>query len=244
MPYLELQTIYDKIDFKAANHVAPNPSVLNNFMDSALVCPSDSEAGLLDNFRERSYTPCPAGCTQGSTFSMGESYVPSGGPLKMTDSNTPCIPYPATTPDNINCKGQRGGAIQQGNTPSAGAPGMFAGGPPAYRFKDCTDGLSKTLLVGESLPIYSTFRMYFASHMNVASTNPPPNNHLLDMSCPKSPITRVGDCYANMGGYMSQHPGGFQGAMSDGSVQFITETIDYTVYQFLGDKADGQTFRY
>ncbi len=39
----------------------------------------------------------------------------------------------------------------------------------------------------------------------------------------------------------SYHPGGSVHALADGSVRFITETIDYDMYQYLGTKAGGET---
>ena len=229
LPYIEQQSTFVKIDFKQKTHLGVNPDVLNAFNDPALLCPSDPTAAKFDNGRELDYLPGPAG-----TFSLGASYTPSGGPVKMN-----VCPYPPTAPDNINCKSDQGGAAM-GIGGSFGAPGMFGGGPDRYRFKDCVDGTSNTLLLGETLPIYSTFRMYFASHMNVASTNPPPNYFQIYRSCPESPTVRVGDCYAQMGGFQSMHPQGFFAALADGSVRFINETIDYATYQYLGDKSDEQ----
>jgi prepilin-type N-terminal cleavage/methylation domain-containing protein len=231
MPYIEQQPTFSRIDFKQKTHLGVNPDVLNAFFDPALLCPTDPDATRYNNGRETDYLPGPAG-----TFSLGASYTPSGGPVKMN-----LCPYPATTPDNINCKSDQGGAAM-GAGGSFGAPGMFAGGPDRYKFRDCVDGLSNTLLLGETLPVYSTFRMYFASHMNVASTNPPPNYFQIYPACPPSPEVRISDCYAQMGGFQSLHPSGFYAALADGSVRFIGDTIDYSVYQFLGDKADEQVF--
>jgi prepilin-type N-terminal cleavage/methylation domain-containing protein/prepilin-type processing-associated H-X9-DG protein len=242
MPFLEHNSTYQKIDFKVKTNVAPNPSLLNNFKDPVLMCPSDPDAGLFDNAREPTYYPGTAG-----TFSLGESYVPCGGPLHMN-----ICPVDMMSP-NINCKFRRGGAAPASseppwyNNPLGESAGMFAGGPNQYRFKHCTDGLSKTLLLGESLPIYSTFRGYFSPTMNVATTNTPPNYHLINpTNCPKSPVgPRVADCYANMGGYMSEHlGGGVNVGFSDGSVRFLLDTIDYATYQFLGDRADGKIIDY
>ena len=39
-------------------------------------------------------------------------------------------------------------------------------------------------------------------------------------------------------GFSSLHPGGMNMAMTDGSVTFINETIDYRAWNLLGDKAD------
>ena len=234
-PFIEQQAIHDRINFKVGNSTAPNPSVLNGFTAPLLICPTDPDAGLMDNQREAPYLPGGAG-----TFSLGQSYPPSGGPLEMNLCSFGNI-------GEYNCQSQRGGATRWDylGLPSAGAPGMFAGGPVAYRFKDCTDGTSKTLLVGETLPIYSTFMMYFSGHMNVATTNPPPNYHRIcpgcpTQPCPKAPLTRFGECYACMGGFMSEHAGGFNAAFADASVHFIAEEIDYRLYQYLGDKKDGK----
>jgi hypothetical protein len=230
-PYFEHQSLYDRIDFTEQTDRSTNPDVLNDFFDPMLVCPSDVDAGLMDNAREPSYLPGPG-------KSLAQSYAPSGGPLKMN-----LCPYPLL-PASISCQGERGGAwMWTGFTPpSTGAPGMFAGGPYSYSFKDCTDGLSKTLLIAETLPIYSTFSMYFASHMNVASTHVPPNYHLIHLACAKQKdqLTRLNDCYAEMSGYKSMHPGGFNAALADGSIRFIADDIDYTTYQYLGDKSDEQ----
>ena len=58
---------------------------------------------------------------------------------------------PGRNAEFINCLSQRGGAILS-TGPNAGrslgAPGLFVGGPVAYSFKKCTDGLSQTLLLG------------------------------------------------------------------------------------------------
>jgi prepilin-type processing-associated H-X9-DG protein len=40
-------------------------------------------------------------------------------------------------------------------------------------------------------------------------------------------------------GFKSQHPGGATFVFCDGSVHFISETIDHTAYQMLGDRRDG-----
>lgn len=224
-PFLEQQAIFARIDFKVAHHQGVNPEILNTIDLDSLYCPSDPDAGLFVNSREPSYTP-------GTTFggkSMGANYRPNAGPLHM---NT--CPVPAMNP-NINCKSTAGARLD------VDAPGMFNGGNDAYDFAKCTDGTSNTFLVGEHLPAYNTFGMYFASHMHIGTINPPPNNHKIVTDCVKTD-TRIStpNCYAEMGGFMSQHPGGLNMAMTDGSIRFIPETVDYVTWCYLGDKADGE----
>lgn len=228
-PYFDQAPIYSQIDFNVANHQGPNPNLLNNFKAAGLVCPSDPDGGVFPNSRESGYTP-------GTGNSLGANYVPSAGPIHMN-----VCPIPALTP-NTNCL-STGGARQ-----GVSAPGMFNGGYASYRIADCVDGTTNTFLVGESLPLFSTFHMYFASHMHIGTTNPPPNYQKTYSACNLTTFTRdqlrttrQGTCYAYMGGFMSQHVGGLHMCMTDGSVRFISENIDYNTWTTLGDKADGRT---
>jgi prepilin-type N-terminal cleavage/methylation domain-containing protein/prepilin-type processing-associated H-X9-DG protein len=224
VPFINQQAVYDKIDFRLNTNVAPNSAALNDLLIPSLLCPSDPKAGLFDNKRWLAqYTPGPAG-----TYSMGQSYSPSGGPLHMN-----WCPIPAMTP-NINCLSAGGGARRGSNGVSLGAPGMFAGGPVAYGFDHCTDGLSNTFLIGETLPQYSDFAYYFVSHMNVATTNVLPN------TAEAAHATCTWECYAPTGGFNSRHPGGVQVMMADGSSRWVGDGIDYRLYQFLGNRKDGQ----
>tara|TARA_R110002095_G_scaffold133986_1_gene116277 strand:+ start:5306 stop:6253 length:948 start_codon:yes stop_codon:yes gene_type:complete len=221
LPFIDQAALYNQINFEISNDQGVNPGVLNNWKAGVLMCPSDPDSGLYPNSREATYTP-----TVGE--SLGASYKPSAGPLNMN-----VCAIPALTP-NINCKSS-GGAYN-----SLQAPGMFNGGRISYRFRDCTDGLSNTFLIGETLPIYSSFNMYFASHMHIGTTNPPPNHHKTYTACPKSRDSRIGDCYGYLGGFMSQHVGGAHMCLADGSVRFISENIDYSTWNYLGDKDDQQ----
>jgi prepilin-type processing-associated H-X9-DG protein len=43
-----------------------------------------------------------------------------------------------------------------------------------------------------------------------------------------------------VGGFSSQHPGGANFALVDGSVRFYSETVDRSVFESLGNRADGK----
>jgi prepilin-type N-terminal cleavage/methylation domain-containing protein len=229
LPYFDQAPLYNQLNFSVANHLGNNPNVLNGWVAPVLMCPSDPESGLYPNSREGGYTPCAGGVTSPCAGeSLGANYTISAGPLEMN-----LCTIPALTP-NINCK-STGGARQD-----VWAPGMFNGGYRTSKFDEVLDGLSNTIMVGETLPIYSTFHMYFASHMHMGSTNPPPNYYKIYTACPKSRGSRIDTCYAHMGGFMSVHPGGLQIALGDGSARFISENIDYRTWVYLGDKQDNQ----
>ena len=42
-------------------------------------------------------------------------------------------------------------------------------------------------------------------------------------------------------GFKSRHPGGVNILFADGSTTFLRDDIDYTTYQMLGARADGET---
>lgn len=111
---------------------------------------------------------------------------------------------------------------------------MFVAGPIAYGFDHCTDGLSNTFLIGETLPQYNDFMMYFVSTSNVATTNVLPN------TAEAAFATCTWECYAPTGGFNSRHPGGIQVTMADGAVRWVGDGIEYQLYQYLGNRKDGQ----
>ena len=66
-------------------------------------------------------------------------------------------------------------------------------------------------------------------------------------TCPNEPPGFEGTdgCNANGNwqtsqGFKSRHPGGAQFVLADGSVRFLTETINYTTYQQLGSRRDNR----
>jgi hypothetical protein len=128
---------------------------------------------------------------------------------------------------------------------------MFAAGwGIAYAIKDCTDGTSHVFLAGEQLPGISLHSMLFHSYINIGSTNYPPNYHLIqgiknqedafitNSNLPNGWTTLDGH---DDSGFKSQHQGGLHMAMTDSSVHFVSETIDYFVWALLGSKADGKS---
>lgn len=103
--------------------------------------------------------------------------------------------------------------------------------------------------MGETLPMLHAHRSYFDCALMVGSTNLKPNYGLewLDRCVATyflpgtSSLNHARDasCNFNTYGFDSMHPNGLQVAMTDGSVTFINDTIEYAIWQYLGDKDDG-----
>jgi len=235
-PFIEEQAIYDRLDFDKKITHRRNWQVFNGIVIDKLACPSDTDAGLFPNTREYfEYLP---------QFgeSMGANYIPCAGPLELT-AGTCAIP--AYNP-NYNCKKWKAPAAGGAGVTYAGAiwdaegPGMFTMGRVSRQFNEVRDGLSKTFLLGETLPAYNTFQMYFISTFHVGSNNSPPNYHKVYPEC-YSIDTRITTplCFAWMSSFKSDHPGGVVMAMADGAVAFIPEHIDYHTWCVLGDRDSG-----
>jgi hypothetical protein len=113
--------------------------------------------------------------------------------------------------------------------------------------QDVEDGLSNTLFVGEIRADCSGHARVGWSRTNQwgAFTQIPIN---FDTCRSMAVATSEGKdaCYADCNwnaevGFKSKHPGGCMFVLGDGSVQFLSQTVDHRIYQFLGDKADKQS---
>lgn len=97
-------------------------------------------------------------------------------------------------------------------------PGALFDGPNAYQLRDVTDGTSNTIMVVE------------AAGSGIQWTEP----RDLDL---EQLALRIG---GPPGGIRSEHPGGVNVTIADGSVRFLAETIDPTMLEALITKGGGE----
>ena len=125
------------------------------------------------------------------------------------------------------------------------------------KFRDITDGLSKTLVVGEYLtgkpddirgfPITNRAGSQFL-HMHHTPNSTEPDsllnyksfcqngeNNYPELNLPCIPE----DTIQNHASSRSLHPGGVNGLLGDGSVHFFSNNIDLGIWRSLGWRADG-----
>jgi prepilin-type processing-associated H-X9-DG protein len=111
--------------------------------------------------------------------------------------------------------------------------GMFARSNEGLQLRRVSDGLSHTIAVGETLPFDCIWNCLFCDNHPLSSTEIPLNTREADD--PSKSLLIPWRTH----GYKSQHPGGANLLMGDGSVQFVQETIDYVLYNALGTRAAG-----
>ena len=99
------------------------------------------------------------------------------------------------------------------------------------KFKSATDGLSNTLLMGESVVEQDFHSAAYFSDGDWAAANMQLNFFVIG-----DPDQIKNDFWADVRGFRSLHPGGAQFAFGDASVQFLNEGIDHQVYRALSTR--------
>jgi prepilin-type processing-associated H-X9-DG protein len=221
LPFLEEQSLYDAFDWtghiKDAKHALLFQTVIPPY-----ICPSGGRAGnpIFDDRFERD-NPNPA---------LGLWYTACMGPT-MPDYCTLCPPdLQNPSPDNWCCQGWNFGTNSGRGYNDGNSVGLFGRHRlPVVSWKKVTDGLSKTLMVGETLPEECSFISAFSINFNVSPTTIPLNFHWNDEG--------QGRDWWLTSGYKSEHTGGANLCMADGSVKFHEEGIDHRLYSAMGTRA-------
>ncbi len=90
-----------------------------------------------------------------------------------------------------------------------------------------TDGASKTFMIGEDVPGFNRHSAAFYSNGDWCSCNIP-LNFLLNLTVEE--VQASGD-FGPQQGFRSRHPGGVHFAACDGSVRFVSDSSDSTVFR-------------
>ena len=122
--------------------------------------------------------------------------------------------------------------------------GMFGRMGPKITLAMVTDGLSNTIAFGESLPsmhdhLGQNAWWYFNGGNTLTGTVMPINARSDGTSCADS-VRSKPDAWNVSFGFKSRHTGGANFLRGDGTVTFISQTIDHRTYQLLGCRNDGQ----
>jgi prepilin-type N-terminal cleavage/methylation domain-containing protein/prepilin-type processing-associated H-X9-DG protein len=236
LPYIELKNLYEAFDFNQALDSARNLPYMQTRV-AAYTCPSDdaSRSGMCDG-------RCTSVPTGQPVRAMGMWYPGNIGPGNANpcnfctnntagESNFCCMQYNTTTSTPFGDNGT--------------GPGVFHRARISVRFAEVSDGLSNTIVCGESLPTMNMHLSAFGRNMSMCVTNIPLNLFATQAQMPLASLTdsqRHSNNPANqMQGFKSRHPGSVQFAMCDGSVRNVVQTIDYRVICALGSRGGGES---
>ncbi len=222
LPYIEEQAIFDMFDFDEPLQHANNRQAVTTVIET-LICAADPAANEPlqggKNCNHQPWNPCG---------SMANWYPASMGPTRDgTNPSVSCVFCPEPHPSWC-CQGHdygRGGIDT--------FAGLFGQHPTSIQFRQVTDGLSKTWMLGESLPAHCSFNGAYSTNFPIAGTSIPLNTMITNDP------TRD-DLWYSACGFKSEHPGGANFVKADGSVQFVDVAIDYFIYNAMGSRAGGE----
>jgi hypothetical protein len=219
------------------------------------ILPYIEQAGLFSKLGQDSFGPTPAVADVPTFNSLAaiqavviKSYVcPSDpGSNKLSTNRANGSTGSGTGPTNY--KGVAGnnwawGSFQ--NTgPTGNNNGLDVGNGIFYRSDNTralhlsrvTDGTSNTLMIGEDLMDINVHCGWVRSNYATGTCSIPLNNGLVTG---QPGFNNPGD-WPNLYSFRSMHTGGGNFAFADGSVKFITESIDLTLYRNLATISGGE----
>lgn len=217
LPFMEQTALYDLYDENEYLNSTKNEKFVQTVIPS-MICPSDSETEnpIVENrYNATSTNP---------TKSFGLWYPASIGPTHMDAA--PFCPLP--NPSYCN-QGYNFGSTK----PEDNSVGAFGRYPRGRKLSEFTDGVSNTLMVGETIPAHCNYSCAHCINFPLTGTSIPINTfeRLTESS---------NNAYYRTCGIKSCHISGVNVIMGDGSVHYLNEAIDYETYNNLGTRNGGE----
>ena len=232
LPYIEQTNLYNNIDFTvtiglqprtspATTPVGKNRLVAKTIVPSFL-CPSDDSngGGILASRSDLNETAAPADewavtsykACAGSNWAWGVYAWNNTGVTAVGGKN-------AGQNDGLNY----GNGVISSNQVNVNA---------TTKMRDLSDGTSNTYIIGEAMPGWSQWNWWY-------------NPNAVTATC-AIPLNRVLKVTKNIGNWpdnysvASRHTGGGQFALGDGSVRFVSDSIDTLTYRAFATVSSGE----
>ncbi|MBA3314861.1 MAG: DUF1559 domain-containing protein [Planctomycetota bacterium] len=227
LPFIEQAPLFQAIDFKnwltIDGRTRPDGKLFRSTVIPIFMCPSDGSPELNGDRARFNYA-----------YSMGAQQMNSLGGM--------CPTYDQTTYPGGYFK--TGGAGHGNTYNSNDVSGIASRVQWAAKFRDITDGTSNVIAMGEVRPNCGDHSNNGWWHWNatwIATTAPInfPISCYGEAAVPGATGCNQPNNWTTSQGFKSKHTGGAQFLMCDGSVQFLSENINYATYQALGDRRDG-----
>ncbi|QDU62185.1 hypothetical protein Pan216_30520 [Planctomycetes bacterium Pan216] len=229
MPFLDMQSVHDRINFSIQYNSGTNRTVFLNQAFPAFACPSNPYSSSL-----RPLSGDWDRWNAGESI-QGLGYPLCAGSIRPDGSGTPdCTVGGSAT---RHCITEVSSHMSWQNAASyqpywRQTPGIANRTPYGARLVDITDGTKSTFMAGERNAENLRWGAAFTENFPIAFTGQRLNSPSRIANSPSS--------YKANGGFSSHHPGGGNFVMCDGSVVFVSDSIDFPVYTALGDKGDGR----
>ena len=244
LPFIEQKPLYDQIDFNwdvrldPRNGPATNPNPQSNLAVAMTVvptflCPSDglNNKGRLQTRANRSSSPNPF-------YGVNNYKGVAGANWAWGNFRSDALPPQGSgLPDFAQTFwGRTGDGLDAGNGIFFRAGRADINRHSATPIAAITDGTSNTFMIGEAIPRWCTHSWWWWFNGTTATTAVPLNARA---QC-QNTGNRIADLNACWGdwpnnySFHSMHPDGGQFALADGSVKFISQAIELSIYRSLG----------
>ena len=243
-PYVEQQALYDACTTNGAcSTLSVAATNAARIVIQALLCPSDKRGGIATVAADASvFTSGPAltnykGCL-GANWGSDSVAISTlkFGTFTISDTGLSTFSTYTTSGRNSNLTGgleaSTGAFARNWNNDATNVIGI----------NDCRDGTSNSFFAGEAVTSWNAWNWWYWPNCSTATCAIPLNypKKRPDYSTvgPDS-TTAVGQMYL-VYGYHSIHPGGANFAYCDGSVTFISDSIDAFTYRALSTVSGGE----
>jgi prepilin-type N-terminal cleavage/methylation domain-containing protein/prepilin-type processing-associated H-X9-DG protein len=219
LPFVEQDNLYKAANIPTNNISASTPYVAQPV--KTYLCPSDTAYNGL---------PRTTGADSYGNLQVGQTNYKG-----VCGSNWNFGSFSNTIPPTSNNSG-----LDNGNGifyRTDGFPGTAGHGPLTMALVSGADGTSNTLMVGEDIPSMNWWCEWTHFNHDTGTTGIPLNNAMQS----GQPGFGSPNDWPNVYSFRSRHTGGANFATADGSVHFITASIDFTLYKALGSYNGGET---
>ena len=251
LPYIEQDGLFRNIDMTrdVSNH-APNAAVAQQRI-TLYRCPSDTTPTTLGNRADRSgeYAVTSYKGVAGSNWAWATSNNQSV--YTANDDSFGRDPYFKNNGNSFGngngiffagykgiAPGPDGSLLPGASTPLLGVPNGCN-----TLIASIKDGMSNTLMIGESVGAYSRHNWWFWFNGSVATVAIPLNQPAVCSNGTGKPLRKALEVcdsdWRNNYSFMSEHSVGANFAAADGSVRFISNVTDPRIYRILGGMDDG-----
>ncbi|MCH2113295.1 MAG: DUF1559 domain-containing protein [Pirellulales bacterium] len=269
-PYLEAANLYGQLDLSRDARSVPGDQIvqgvpLRELQLPALTCPSDTKTGVVEPTRDglvghwdhlvkwngpvatTSYAGSLGAQLMGWNRCDIRTIVGYTGGYYGENKTYPGDDWFNQTAKKTLCGGQgRAGNVRADCADAATISGVFSRSAWSASLREIEDGTSNTIMMGELRPSTSVFLwvngwtksegLWFATTAPLNFETDPE-----EVPNPKEKCRNwVADFNTSMG-FKSRHPGGVNFVYCDGSTHFLQDDIDYTAYQRLGARSDGES---
>ncbi|MBB03672.1 MAG: DUF1559 domain-containing protein [Rubinisphaera brasiliensis] len=236
LPQMEQSAIYDSIDFERG-------------------CESNGATGANGPHDDN-----PGGARRQVVAAYRCPSEPGNGGVRWTAPDGTEVS--GTAPSNSFASGNYSGCVGATSREGGSNPAGIFGTNSNVRIRDITDGTSNTVIVGEVIigfPHLGGNPTGTQPHELCATTGSPNTSSTRQtgfswfygerpnaawFSANTSPNSELWDCAGNTNytnfATRSQHKGGAQVCLADGSTRFVSENVDLETWRNAGDKSDAQ----